>query len=160
MKPVKVPPIVSRRNHFRAADELVQDALELMPDQFKHEKFEAWLLRYTETVIKSVASHYGLAAQRGIEQAADLLCDPEYYAKRREHRAEARKQWREQQAKQEWERAERQLAPTAEQIEDSIKWNERQLAYYQGLVEKHEIALAKIRSTSPTKLPPVPKTLQ
>jgi hypothetical protein len=74
-----IPPIVSKRNHFTPADELVEDAVGFLPDQYKHENFRGWLTRYTETVIKSVASHFGLAAQRGIEQTANLLCDTEFY---------------------------------------------------------------------------------
>src|SRR5271157_5524519 len=119
-----IPMVVSKRNHFRPADELVEDALPLLPDQFKHPDFRKWLTRYTETVIKSVASHFGLAASRGIEQAAELLCDPDYYETRRQQRAKGRRDWQEQQARQEWERLERLNCPTAEQIEEQIKWSE------------------------------------
>lgn len=155
-----IPTIVSKRNEFRPADELVEDALPHLPDQFKHPDFRVWLLRYTEACIKSVASHFGIAAQRGIEQAAELLCDPDFYETRRQRRTERNKKMKEERAKQEWERIERTLAPTVEQIEESIKWNERQLAYYQGIVLKHEEALHKLRQTAPKHLQVAPRIVQ
>jgi hypothetical protein len=155
-----IPSIVSKRNEFHPADELVEDALPHLADQFKHPDFRVWLVRYTETVIKSVASHFGIAAQRGIEQAADLLCDPGFYETRRKRRSEWNRKMKEDMAKQEWERAERQLCPTPEQIEDQIKWHERQLAYYQSEASKHEIKLQTLRTTAPRAVSAAPKSIQ
>jgi hypothetical protein len=151
-KPTKIPPIVSQRNHFRPADELVENALYRLPDQFKHPDFRPWLVQYTETVIKSVASHFGMAAQRGIEQAADLLCDPNFYEKRRQQRAASTQQMKEHRAKEEWERNERLLAPTAEQIENQIKSCERTLSYHQEQAAKSEADLARLRALTPNNI--------
>lgn len=159
-KPTKIPPIVSQRNHFTPADELVDDAFYRMPDQFKHPEFRAWLVRYTETVIKSVAGHFGMAAQRGIEQVADLLCDPTFYETKRRRRAAQKKQMDEQRAKDEWERNERLLAPTADQIQDQIKWYERNLSYHQAEALKSETNLARLRALSPKNIQVQTKLLQ
>jgi len=144
-----IPMVVSKRNHFTPADELVEDALPYLPDQFKHPDFRPWLLRYTETVIKSVASHFGMAASRGIEQTAELLCDPDYYETRRQRRAKDRQTRKEQQAKEEWERLERLNCPTAEQIAAQIKWLEREVEYHQVALARHEASLEKLRTMDP-----------
>ena len=152
-----IPMIVSKRNQFRPADELVEYALPHLPDQFKHQDFRKWLTRYTETVIKSVASHFGVAAQRGIEQAAHLLCDPEFYETRRKQRATQRQQWKESQAKQEWERKERMHCPTAEQIAEQIKWSEHEIEYHRSQLSKHETALEQLRKLVPKNIRIVPQ---
>lgn len=147
---MKIQPIVSQRNHFECADDLVENALHLLPNEFKHPNFRVWLVRYTERVIKSTASAFGVAAQRGIEQAAELLCDPKFYETKSKRRAETIKRMKEQRAQQEWERIERTLAPTAEQIEDQIRWRQRQVTYYQGKADEHVIELAKLQRMTPT----------
>ena len=157
----KVPAIVSKRNHFHSADELVEDALPFLPDQFKHPNFRQWLLRYTETVIKSVAAHYGLAASRGIEQAAELLCDPDYYETRRQYRAKMRRDMKEQAAKQEWERLERKNCPTAEQIAEQVRWTENQIDYHHVAMGRYEQELARLRMLTPKNIRLVaPKKIQ
>jgi hypothetical protein len=154
-----IPPIVSKRNHFTPADELVENAVGFLPDQYKHENFRGWLTRYTETVIKSVASHFGLAAQRGIEQAANLLCDTEFYQVRRQQRAKWRQQMQEQEAAQKWDRMERQTCPTAEQIAEDIKWLERRVSDDQSEIARCEKRLAELRTMTPKNIRLVaPKT--
>jgi hypothetical protein len=155
-----IPAIVSRRNQFGPADELVEDALPFLPDQFKHEHFKAWLVRYTETVIKSVASDFGVAAQRGIEQAADLLCDPAFYATRRKRHATSRKKAAEERAQQAWERAQREACPTQEQLEEQVKHFESRRAYYQAQADSMEVKLHALRATSPQPLSAAPRRVQ
>lgn len=148
----KIQPIVSKRNEFTPADEFVENAMPMLPAQFQHENFRGWLLRYTETVIQGVARHFGTAAERGIEQAANLLCDPEFYETRRKKRSEWNRKMREDQVKQDWERIERQMCPTAEQIEDQIKWGENQIFYHRGQIEKYKATLEKLRITVPRNI--------
>jgi hypothetical protein len=159
-KAAKIPAIVSMRNHFTPADELVENALTRLPDQFKHPDFRAWLVRYTENVIRGVASHFGIAAQRGIEQTAALLCDPTFYERRRRNRAEQSRKWKELQAKQRWENNERLLAPTAEQIQEQIAWHESQLKYHQAHAESAEVSLARLRKQQPQVIRPGSRILQ
>lgn len=153
-------PVVSKRNEFHPADELVEYAMMRMPDQFKHPDFRGWLVRYTETTIKTVASHFGVAAQRGIEQAAELLCDPEFYETRKKRRSENTKRMREERAKQDWERNERLLTPTAEQIEDQIKWAEREQSYHQSKLNEIEAKLQTLRTKAPTVISSAPMRVQ
>jgi hypothetical protein len=156
----KVPLIVSKRNQFTPADELVEDALIRMPDQFKHPDFKSWLLRYTETVIKSVASHFGIAAQRGIEQAADLLCDPEFYETRRQRRAKYLQEMREQKAKQEWERAELGNCPTEDQIKQQISWIQGQIKYHEQSAANYTQKLDEWKRKSPHVVHVAPQVVQ
>jgi len=153
-----IPAIVSKRNEFSPADELVENALPFLPDQYKHENFRNWLTHYTETVIKSVASHFGLAAQRGIEQAGNLLCDPAFYETRRQRRAKWRKQMAEQRAAQDWEQIERRTCPTAEQIADETRWLERRIADNLGENARAEKRLEQLRAMTPKNIRMMPKS--
>lgn len=152
-------PVVSQRNHFESADDLVEDSVYRLPDQFKHPDFRAWLVRYTEATIRRVARSFIVGAERGIEQAAELMCDPDFYETKKKRRAENVKQNKERRAKEDWERIERTLTPTAEQIEDQIKWRLGQIAYYQGQVDANEVELAKLRKLAP-HMRVVPKSVQ
>ena len=171
----KIPPVVSKRNEFTPADELVENAIHFLPEQFKHPNFRKWLTTYTETTIKSVAMHFGVAASRGIEQAATLLCDPEFYETRRKRRAQWRRQMEEQEAKQsapsmpdqpsclaqQWDRIEWQNCPTAEQLQEQIKWSEGQVEYHRAELAKHQQSLERLRSLVPKNIRLVPpKTIQ
>jgi hypothetical protein len=155
-----IPAVVSKRNEFTPADEFVENAIPYLPEQFQHEKFHYWLLKYTETVIKGVAHHFGVAAERGIEQAAELLCDPEFYQTRRARRSKQRQQIQDQVDKQKWEAMERRLCPTAEQIQHDIKWCEGQLAYHESGVEKNKAALERLRAMTPKNIRIVTRSVQ
>lgn len=154
--PRLIPPVVSKRNDFSPADEFVENALPFLPDPYKQPDFRAWLMRYTESVIKGIASHFGVAASRGIEQAAELLCDPEFYETRRQRRAKERRNWQEQQAKQEWDRIEALNCPTAEQLARQIRNYEQQLAYHETEVEKCQASLERLRACTPKNIRLVP----
>ena len=156
----QIPAVVSKRNEFTPADEFVENAIPYLPVQYKDEKFRYWLLNYTETVIRGVAHHFGVAAERGIAQAAELLCDPEFYQTRKEKRKRWRQQMEEQQAKQKWDNMERRLCPTAEQIQHDIKWCEQQLAYHEDGVEKNKAALERLRGMSPKNIRIITKSVQ
>jgi hypothetical protein len=154
--PSAAPAIVSKRNQFRPADELVEEALPDLPEQFKHPGFKSWLLRYTESVIRSVSDHFGVAAQRGIAQTAELLCDPDFYATRRERRTKERRRWQEDQAKQEWDRVERMNCPTAEQIGEQILATKRQIDYHREQLNTCENNLEKLQNMVPRTIQLVP----
>lgn len=155
-----IPNIVSYRNHFSPADELVDKGLPFLPNQFKHENFRAWLTRYTETVIKSIASDLAVGAQRGIEQTANMLCDPGFYELRKKRRMQERKRWKEERAKQEWERIERQHCPTAEQIKQQVAYSEREIKYCEAQIAKHTENLARLRNIAPKNIRFTPKSVQ
>ena len=70
------------------------------------------------------------------------------------------KRMKEQRAQQDWEKIEQQLAPTAEQIEDQIKWAERQLSYHQGQSVRYEVTLAQLRQSAPRNAQLESKRLQ
>ena len=156
-----IPAVVSKRNEFLPAEELVENALPYLPDQFKHPDFRAWLTRYTETVIHDVAHDFEVGAAKGIGQTADLLCDPDFYATRRERRARERRRWEEEKTKQEWERIEAENCPTAEQIAKKIEWSEEQVVYHQNEIARHEQNLERLRVMVPKNIRLVPsKSIQ
>ncbi len=154
--PSTIPAVVSKRNEFQPADELVEEALPFMPEQYRQPAFRKWLTGYTETVIRRVSCHFAVAASRGIEQAAELLCDPEFYETRRQRRAKRRRDWQEEQAKQERERIERLNCPTADQIAEQVRWAEGQVAYHQAELEKYEKNLERLRTLVPKNIRIVP----
>lgn len=154
------PNVVSKRNEFTPADEFVENAMGYLPEQFQHVSFRPWLLRYTETVIKGVAYHFSTAADKGIQQAAELLCDPEYYETRKKRRAEQRRSWKEQEAKQNWERIERQHCPTAEQIAQQIASCTNQITYHTDQLEKYKATLERLHDMTPKNIRLVPKGIQ
>lgn len=154
------PNIVSKRNDFTPADEFVEEELPYLPEQFQHANFRPWLLRYTESVIKRVALHFSTAADRGIQQAAELLCDPDFYETRKKRRENQRRSWKEQQAKQEWDRIEATMCPTAEQIAQQIQSCTNQLAYHTEQAEKYKVTLERLHEITPKNIRMVPKRVQ
>jgi len=156
-----IPAVVSKRNQFMPADELVENALPYLPDQCKTPDFRTWLTRYTETVIHDVAHDFEVGAAKGIAQTAELLCDPDFYATRRERRARERRRWEEEKTRQEWERIEAQNCPTAEQIAKKITWSEQQIVYHQNEIVRHEQNLEQLRVMVPKNIRLVPsKSIQ
>jgi hypothetical protein len=155
-----IPAVVSKRNEFSPADELVENAIPYLPKEFQHVNFSAWLLKYTEGVIRGVASHFGVAATRGIEQASELLCDPEFYQTRKQRRAKEKQRMQEYQAKQEWEQIEHRLCPTADQIAHDIKWCEDKLAYHQNSAKNCEDRLLSLRYMTPKNIRIITKSVQ
>jgi hypothetical protein len=151
-----VPAVVSKRNQFDSAEELVEGALPYLPEQFKHPAFKSWLQRYTETVIHSVGRSFSVAAERGIQQATELLCDPEYYATKRQRRARERRRWEEDRAKQEMERIECMSCPTAEQIGKQIVACEHHAEYHREQLALYEKSLERLHAMVPKNIRLVP----
>lgn len=151
-----VPAVVSKRNQFDSAEELVEDALPYLPEQFKHPGFESWLQHYTETVIHRVAHSFSVAAERGIQQASELLCDPEYYATKRQRRARERRRWKEELAKQQMERIECMKCPTAEQIRNQIMVCKQQAEYHREQLALYEKSLERLHGMVPKNIRLIP----
>lgn len=154
------PKVVSKRNHFTPADEFVELEMDFLPEQLKHENIRPWLLRYTESVIKQVAWNFATAAEKGIHQAAELLCDPEYYETKKQRRKKDMERMKEQQAQQEWEQAERLHLPTKEQIEQQIKSVTNEIAYHRARLEEYENKLERLKNIEPKNIRLVPKGVQ
>ena len=154
----KAPPVVSKRNDFNCADDLVADAVIQLPEKYRDEKFHPWLVRYTENVIHRVSRSFAVAAERGVRQAADLLCDPNFYETRRKRRANWKKQMLEQKAAQEWDRLERVHCPTAEQIAKEIAHLEKSVADYELYLERAKNRLDVLRDMRPKNIRLMPKS--
>ena len=147
-----IPPIVSKRNHFTPADELVDSCIGGLPEEFRRENFRGWLLRYTESVIMHVAMDLATGAQRGIDQAAKLLCDPTYYATKRERRKREHERWEAQKAAQDFDRMERRTCPTAEQIRDEIRYVDGRLAQIPAEQQRLERRLDELKKMTPKNI--------
>jgi len=142
-------PIVSKRNHFDGAAEITERLLMNVPDELKHPNLARWLLHCVEWVICDVARDFAVGAQRGIEQTAELLRDPDFYEHRRESRKRLLKRFRDDQAKQTFEREQRKAFPTAEQIEQDIHYWENHLAYHSKEIEKAKTKLQELHAKVP-----------
>ena len=156
---MKVPPVVSKRNHFDGAEEIVERGMMYIPDELKHPNLRKWLLRYTESVIKNVAADFGTAASRGIEQAANLLCDPTFYEHTRRKRFASIKKAKEDRAQQDWERIQRKHCPTREQIEQELRRIEQDLKYHNQKIADHEKRRQELLGMAPSSGAVVPPRL-
>lgn len=127
------PPVVSQRNHFHSVACMVDMNMRQIPEHLRISGLREWLLSFTESVIQDVRWAFAKGAERGIEQTAELLCDPDYYVTLKERRRRERERHDAYEKQQEEERLERKLAPTAEQIEhemaDLETWIERDAAH-------------------------------
>lgn len=146
------PRLVSRRNHFDSAAQLVDAGMMHVPDELKHPNLAKWLLRFTEGVIRNVATAFATGAQKGIEQTAELLCDPDFYEHQREGRRKYLKQAREQQAHDEWERIQRKTCPTAQQLAEQIRWCDNQIVYHEQQMKKYREKLVELHGKQPMSI--------
>ena len=145
----KAPPVVSKRNEFHSAEELADDAMFHLPEKCRDEAHKTWMLLYTERIIKVVASHFAVGAERGARQVGDLLLDPEFYETRKRRRAQWKKAHQEHIAKTEAERLERRSCPTAEQIADEIARLEKSVTDYEQYIERANARLEQLRAMRP-----------
>ncbi len=144
--------IVSMRNHFDPADELVDKGMAHMPLQFHTPEMRSWMLAYTKDVIRKSAHAFGLAASRGIEQCAELLCNPLYGQKRKQARERQTKRFKQEMADQEFEQKRRLTHPTEDELKSSIKWHEQECKWLEGRVLEHQAALNRLREMYPAAL--------
>lgn len=142
-------PVVSKRNHFDSADEIAERLLMSVPDELKHPNLGQWLKRCIEWTICDVARSFAVAAQRGIEQAAELIRDPDFEQHRRESRKKQLKRWREDEAKRDFERREAEAFPTAAQIEQTIRNCDNQIIYHREQIAKYEKRILELHSKVP-----------
>ncbi len=148
------PPVVSKRNHFLSAECLINCYFDRFlpehpPRYLRTERVRAWLLKYTEDIIGHVAQSFAVGAQRGIEQTAKLLCDPDYYRTLKERRLRDSQRQKEYEAEQEAERLERELAPTGEQIEREISNLEKWIPDTESDLERMRERLKALRAMTP-----------
>lgn len=124
--------------------------LRSLPKQFRDEPgIRQRLISYTADVVRSVAYDFAKGAERGIEQAAKLLNDPDYYLTLKERRRRAQERHDAYQAQQDQERLERRLAPTAAQIEDEMAQVERYISDYERDLERWRDRLKTLKAMVP-----------
>jgi hypothetical protein len=123
----KIPPVVTKRNEFTSLQARVEDALYRFPEEGRvmtKAEMRRSLLTFAEQITLDCMFAYQKGADKGIEQAAHLMNDPDYYETvkaRRKRSAERQKEWDEQQRT---ERLERDHDPVyrAKHITDLHKW--------------------------------------
>jgi hypothetical protein len=115
------PKIVSKRNHFESCVLMVEDHLRFLPKELQTDELKAWLVQYTEHVVSRVSNDFATAARQGIEQAAELIRDPEYFMTLKKRRASAIRRNADYQEQQDAARKQRHTSPTPDQIEFDLK---------------------------------------
>lgn len=147
-EPQTPPSAVSHRNHFDSAACLTERHITRLPVHIQTE-LRPWLMKFTESVIRDVAMSFATGAQRGIDQTASLLCDPDYYATRKERRKRERERNDAYQKEQDQSRLERQLAPTAEQIEQEMADLEQWIVQEEENLARHRARLGALKGFVP-----------
>jgi hypothetical protein len=152
--------VVSNRNHFDAAAEHVDRAIDSLPNEFKHLKFREWLQKYTERVVRDLSYSFATAAESGIRQAALLICNPDFYETKKRRNEKQTKRWKEDQAQQMWEQMQRQTCPTQEQIDQQVRRMNDLITYHQAEIANATKRLEELGAMIPNKPLVEPKTLQ
>jgi FMN phosphatase YigB (HAD superfamily) len=123
---MSTPDVVSKRNHFTDVHDMVLDFWQRLPVEQRTELLLGQLEYFTIRLIHSVANDFATGADRGIEQTAKLLVDPEYYETLKTRRQRERERQEQYALTEHQEQLERTLAPTAIQIEQEeanlIRW--------------------------------------
>lgn len=153
-------PVVNKRNHFDAAAEHVDRAMDSLPNEYKHPNFRKWCQSYTERVVREVAMSFATAAASGIQQAANLICNPDFYETRKRTNERQTKKWKEEHARQQWEHVQRRECPTAEQIAQEVKNLNGRITYCQGEIAEATKRLGELQAIVPSKPLMEPKSVQ
>lgn len=143
--PDNLPPIVGKRNHFESVQEVVDDATfsicRMFPDwdEKATDRFRAWLSEYSVRLLHEIMWALKTGADRGIEQAAALLRDPDYYQNRKRRDKLQRERRSEKRREEERQRLEKEIAgPTEAELRRKRAMLERQLAYYRERIQETE----------------------
>jgi hypothetical protein len=144
-----MPPAVSKRNHFESVGLLVEDAFRNLPEEYRSPKLEQWLRWFAERLVRSVADNFATAAESGIQQAANLICDPDYYATLRERRRRHIERMKTDRARQEQEYQERRQCPTPQQIEQEIARLEQWIPEGEARLQSMKARLEQLRAMKP-----------
>lgn len=140
------PPVVGNRNHFASVRELVDDACFRLCLQFPNldaETIREWLTQYSEQMVRSVEWALKTGAERGIEQAAALIVNPDFYECRkrsRKVRSEHRQVQKQQEAR---EKAEREIAgPDEAKLVHRRLRLESDISLYRRIADQYEKELS------------------
>lgn len=137
----EVKQAVTKRMHLTSLEDVVNDALERFPrrpvdlgDEKVRESLREWLTQFADSLALHLEMDFQSAAKRGIEEAAKLIRDPEYYETVKKRRQSYKRQEEECRKQQEEERErhrrgeytseerERKIAYLKSSIEHSKKW--------------------------------------
>jgi hypothetical protein len=135
---MKPPPVVGARNHFQSTREMAELAVGRLKleepwvwDDAMRARFLEWLTGYSNRLVDWIADNFTTGAQRGIEQTAHLLQNPDYYETLKRRRERGRERMKAEQESQEREREERaQGGYTAAEIQSERESLEEQIRYH------------------------------
>lgn len=125
----ELPPVVNKRNEFGSIQAMVEDALGRYPEEGRivsRQGMVEFLTRFAESVSRDCMYAYQKGADRGIEQAMNVMNDPEYYVTVKQRRKRAVERNAEYQEQQRVERLERDHDPEfrAQHITHLRQWIE------------------------------------
>lgn len=145
-------PVVGKRNEFTSTIAKAEDAIARL--QLKdpwvwtdeaRETFRLWLIDYSDGLVRWMAFNFGTGAQRGIEQTAHLLSDPDYYDTLKNRRIREAQREKEREKKDARERDERKkLGMTAAEVEQLRERLERELLQSSLHVEECKRRLSQL----------------
>jgi hypothetical protein len=143
-------PAVTKRMHLFSIEDFVDSFLSNhnfnepldLTDQHDLENFRLWMIRLVENVVFHVAMDFAGAAKAGIDQAATLMQDPDYYETVKKRRRRSKQRDEEYQREQKKEQLRRELLPTKEEIEIEKAQLQRDIERY-----KNELTRASHRWT-------------
>ena len=134
-KVAELPDVVGKRNHFEPVGQLIDETFARLPEKFKQPEMKLALQRHTHWVIATARHAFAVGAQRGIEQAARLIEDPEYYRTIKERRFREMARRREDEVRQAAEQLEMRSCPTAKQVEDLRRRLNNSIKEYESWIE-------------------------
>lgn len=148
MKKRVIPPAVSYRIGFTPLDlevDMFFPQLHALCPSADEQQVRKWLSAFGGRLLRHIQTVLGKAAAAGIDQAIDIILDPEYYEHRLQRDRRRNKEWsaKRQLERQELERRKRE--PTAEDIERHRQYIENQIAWHRSSLEKYLKELANIQ---------------
>lgn len=110
------------------------------------EGLREWLIPYTQHVIQRAMWDFTKGAQRGIEQMAQLIQDPDYYEKRKGRRKRGIESVKESQRRQESEQYMLTHHPTQEQLEQQIQRCEADIELWERLLRQAKAKMIDLQT--------------
>lgn len=153
----EVKQAVTKRMHLTSLPEVVEEMMGQLPrrlmdcgDDKVRETFRAWLTHLSETLTFQLAMDFQSAAKRGIEEAANLVQDPDYYETVKKRRRAAREQgerWRQEaQEREAMRERHRRGEYTQEERERMIAATKSSIDYHDKMLRAERDKLLSLES--------------
>lgn len=144
-------PLVGKRNNFQAVGEAVDLAMPnlrfILPalSEEVYSELQDFLFKFAGHIVFDCEWAMRVGAEKGITEAAKLIRDPEYYAHKKQSRAESRKRFREKQAaEKKSDEVKKMIGPTQLELNEKRIRLMRDIEFYRRMANEYEIELKKL----------------